>query len=232
MDLERKNIAGVQCIVKKGKPGGPAVCLFHGYGADANDLAPLSNYINLPSNVTWYFPQGPINLIVGSGMSGYAWFDIDVKAMELAMIEGRHRDLTTTRPPGLDKAKKYVTPLYEQIISDHDKAIIGGFSQGAMLSCEIVFTNKQKPKALVILSGALLDLKNWQVAVQSCEGLPYFQSHGINDALLSYKDAVKLDGLLQSAGALGHLNTFKGGHEIPVPVLNELKSFLLAAVKY
>ena len=226
--METIKMGSVEGVIQRGKPGGPCVVLFHGYGADSSDLAPLSYYLNVSKDVTWIFPQGPLPLMMGAGMVGRAWFPIDEKAIEQAMSTGLHRDFSVLRPTGMDAAVSKAKEVYNYCLENHSKVAIGGFSQGAMVATDVVLGADIKPKALLVLSGTLVDKKNWKVKAASCQGLRFFQSHGKKDALLGFQAAQSLEKLFLESGMDGMLLEFNGGHEIPPQVLAELKSFLLS----
>ena len=57
-------------------------------------------------------------------------------------------------------------------------------------------------------------------------GKPIFQSHGTHDPILPYALAERLKTELVSAGADVTFVPFRGAHEIPPPVLEELVDFL------
>ena len=50
----------------------PVVILMHGYGASMADLASLSPAIS-PDGYVFIYPNGPIEMQVGPGMTGYSW---------------------------------------------------------------------------------------------------------------------------------------------------------------
>lgn len=224
--IQTLQIAGLQTHYLPGQNSETAVVLFHGYGADYNDLLPLAEMMGLSSNVSWYFPNGLQEIIIGPGMSGRAWFQIDMNRIEQAMIRGQHFDLSTHRPQGLDRARDRVAQFYDEVVQRHKKVFIGGFSQGAMLSTEIALTNKRKPQGLILMSGALIDEKSWKALAPSCRGLRFIQSHGKNDVILGYEFAERLYDLLTEAGLEGEFITFSGGHEIPPKVIDKISSFL------
>jgi phospholipase/carboxylesterase len=60
----------------------------------------------------------------------------------------------------------------------------------------------------------------------SLAGVPVFQSHGHEDALLSFAAAEKLGQTLRTAGADVEWLPFTGGHEIPPTVVARLGAFL------
>ena len=103
--------------------------------------------------------------------------------------------------------------------------IIGGFSQGAMLAINLIMKTDLDVKALIVLSGAVLDKERWhQHKIR--EGLPFFQSHGRSDTLLKYLAGQRLEATLIGHGLKGQLFGFDGGHEISQDVLTRLQKFL------
>ena len=225
--FETRQISGLQTHVLNGAAPKPrAIVLFHGFGADYNDLVPLAEMLGLRQDTTWYFPNGMQEVIMGPGMAGRAWFQIDMSRIEQAMVKGQHFDLSTHRPSGLDRARDRVGTFYSDICSRHDEVILGGFSQGAMLSTELAFTQSRKPDGLVLMSGALIDEANWKKWATSCRGVRFIQSHGKNDVILGYQFAERLYDLLLEAGLEGEFVPFSGGHEIPPKVISKIAEFL------
>ncbi len=217
-----ENICGLQTVVKKSKNKAKAACLIlHGFGADNNDLAPLADAIGSGLQMDWYFPNAAIQLPMG----GRAWFHIDIMAMERAMQRGEFRDFKSSRPEGLDGAQKKLRPLYEKLREEYDTLIVGGFSQGAMMTTELTLSAPDKPEALVILSGTFIDEAGWRKSAPSCEGMVFFQSHGQQDAVLPFSGAEDLNEMLSESGLHGHWAGFKGGHEIPQSIIMQLKKF-------
>ncbi len=219
-------IGDLNVVVREGPAKGRAVILFHGYGADQYDLLPLADMMDPRKQCTWYFPNGPMELMMGPGFTGRAWFQIDVQGLERAMREGRTRDMSGNRPAGFDVALKAARTFVKDVQTHHDSLFIGGFSQGAMMATELGLTLQPRPKGLVILSGALLDKGNWKKLAAQAAGLPFLQSHGENDAILGIQGAEDLHQVLTSAGMQGDFIRFRGGHEIPLTVIQQVASFV------
>ncbi|MBL7688273.1 MAG: hypothetical protein JNJ49_09570 [Bdellovibrionaceae bacterium] len=57
-------------------------------------------------------------------------------------------------------------------------------------------------------------------------GIRFLQSHGTLDFVLPFALAERLERVLVDAGLDGMLLPFRGGHEIPMPVLREWQSWL------
>lgn len=222
-----RKIGPLDVVEIKGSNRGPCIVLFHGFGADCYDLTPLSQAVKAPSGSSWYFPNGTVQVPVGPGFTGRAWFHIDIQALERAMAMGRHRDMSKTVPPGLEKAKMMAHEFLGSLGRPPEDIVIGGFSQGAMLATDIALSSQSNYRALVILSGTLIKEEDWRTLAPLHKGMPFFQSHGDTDAILDPAAAEKLEILLREAGLVGHLEIFRGGHEIPNTVLKHLSQFLM-----
>jgi phospholipase/carboxylesterase len=226
-----KQFGSLKCLTLEGAVGGPCVVLFHGYGADSSDLLPLAEMMNSGPHITWVFPDAPLEVIIAPGFYGKAWYQIDMKRLEQAMVNGEPADLTQTKPPGLEEARKRAATLYDDLRAKHSHLVLGGFSQGAILTMELAFTQTKKPSGLVLMSGALIDEKRWSELAPSCEGLTFIQTHGKNDALLGYEFAEKLRELLDRSGLHGEFVSFSGGHEIPPKAVEKIASYLKSCLK-
>lgn len=204
----------------------PVAVIFHGYGADANDLASLAPALRLP-HVRWVFPNGPLSVALGGGFYGRAWFPVDMVELDRAMREGRPRDLAANRPKELDGLRHEFEVFLKELGVPLDKVLLGGFSQGAMLTTDLTLFSEKPPAGIALLSGTMLNEGEWTQWVQRRSGLRFFQSHGRHDQVLGFAFAQRLESLLKSGGLKGQLLPFDGGHEIPPRVLEELRSFML-----
>ena len=111
----------------------PKLVMFHGYGADAYDLYALAQHIDPKENYNWVFPNGPLEVPIGPGFFGRAWFPIDMSAHEEAACEGRGVDYSKKRPPGVDKVASKALEFLKEINFQPSEHILGGFSQGSMM---------------------------------------------------------------------------------------------------
>lgn len=207
-------------------PSAPWVILFHGYGADCNDLFPLAEMFPVEKNWNWLFPQGPLEVPIGMGWTGRAWWNLDLEKMQQDSLRGIDRDPGLENPPELPLVREKVLKMIHDLKVPWSDIVLGGFSQGAMLAMDIAFHAKEKPKALIVLSSNLISKEKWKERSANLVGLPFYQSHGTNDSVLTYKNAQKLEGFLKTSGLNGKLSTFNGGHEIPQKVINEVGNFL------
>jgi len=214
----------------------PVVLLLHGFSMRADDLAPFGASMGLPA--VFVFPEGPIDLsgagLGRRGLGGRAWWMIDAAARDAAVARGDDRDLSAERPAGLGSARDGLIRLVEDVRRAWPERplFLGGFSQGAILSLDMVVRTGFRPAGLILLSGARVDAAGLAPRLADpgvraiLRGLPVFQSHGRGDRELSFAAADVLRDELVTAGASLHWWPFDGGHEIPLPVLRELKKFI------
>ncbi len=219
----RKTIGKLPCLVRPGEDEKLNVVLLHGFGADASDLFPLADFLDREQQWNFHFPEAPLEVPIGSMMSGRGWFPISVRDLEQGI------DFTTLRPPGMNESRDLIYDLLFHL--DSSKVVLGGFSQGAMVATEVALENPGDVHGLVLLSGAMLDHTNWTKLSAGLKGKPYFQSHGTRDSVIPFSAARKLSDMLKTAGAEGSLLAFEGAHEIPLPVLQRTKDFLGSVLK-
>ena len=219
---------------RNGGGNGPVVILLHGFGAPGDDLVALGDVVAVPKGTRFLFPEGPLSLSMGFGDSR-AWWIIDMARLEADRAAGRVRDLSAEVPRGLPAARealeKFLAQLPRAIPIDYKKTVIGGFSQGAMLSCDIVMRTPHPFAGLVQLSGSLLAKQDWRPAVAKRTGVPVFQSHGTQDGVLPYVGAERLREALSKSGLVVEWMAFHGGHEIPDLVLKRLGGFIQSVLR-
>lgn len=228
-ELLRKRIGHLETLELKRSTakddGALNIVFFHGFGADMHDLAPLSGAVQAGKDTNWYFPNGPHTVPIGPHSEGRAWFPISLAELEKTIGAGAI-DLSRLTPPGLKKSRELATDFLEKLDVPMNRLVIGGFSQGAMLATDVVMNLSEPPRALVILSGTLVHSERWTRQAAQHPGYPFFQSHGVNDPVLSFAMAKRLHDLIVQAGWQGPLRAFHGGHEIPSEVLIQLGEFL------
>jgi len=217
----RLELAGLTtCIV--GPSDAALTCvLLHGFGAPGDDLVALAGEIASPGSagaLRLVFPAAPIEL---GGLYGdsRAWWMLDLARLEDDLRRGAPRDRRDEVPDGLDAARAHVLRLIDQLtarfgIAD-DRLVLGGFSQGAMLSLDVALHRAAPPAGLVLMSGTLIAESVWRPRLPSLRGVPVMMSHGRHDALLPYHIAEILRDRLVEAGAAVDWQPFLGGHEIP-----------------
>jgi phospholipase/carboxylesterase len=230
MDYSKFGVLEVKNYLENSKT---ALIMLHGYGANNEDLAPLGPFLNgqLTNQIDWYFPQAPIDLAMSPFFDSRAWFHIDVIAMQQAIAQGKPRQLADKLPVGLEDAAKMVFDFIDKIRPQYEKIIIGGFSQGAMLSVECALIRPELFFKVILWSGNLLCSNRWSDLAKKAatkKQIHFFQSHGEQDSVLSFEGAQGLQNLLIDAGHRLDFHSFQGQHEIPQNILNQTVKFLNA----
>lgn len=221
-----QEVGGLEVIQDLNSNSKTHIVILHGYGANANDLYSLKQFFDPDTKYNWHFPNGFLDLGSTPGFESKAWFPIDAEAYAKAQAEGRHRDLAGVRPAGLNEARDRLLKFLKEILGEGDQLILGGFSQGAMLSTELSFQVASVLKGLIVLSGALLDEKFWVPNLSKLKGVPFIQSHGESDPVLSFDEAKRLYEFFKESELEGDFLDFQGGHEIPMYIAAKTKEFI------
>ncbi|MBM4779896.1 MAG: phospholipase [Archangiaceae bacterium] len=240
----RSVIAGLDVVTVQHKPQVPpdgVVVLCHGFGAPGTDLVGLAEALVAiePSlaAVRFVFPAAPLDLAnLGYGHSRAWWMiDFDVIAQLRTASPEALREFRKNEPEGMPAARKAVHALVGEVMNasrlPYSKLVLGGFSQGAMISTDVALRLEEAPAGLAVLSGTLLTEDVWRKKATARAGLPVFQSHGRVDAVLPFTAARWLEQLLVEAGLAVDFTEFEGGHEIPLEVLHRLAAFLNQTLK-
>ena len=212
----------------QGGGNGPMVVLLHGFGAPGTDLVPLSLTLGEGRATRFAFPEAPLALDAFGG--GRAWWMVDLVELQAALAAGRERDLSGSLPAGVESSRAAVLAMLDDLCTQlgvpSERIVLGGFSQGAMLACDVALRDPRPLLGLVVMSGTMLAQCQWTPLMPSRAGLPVLQSHGRFDPLLPFSVAERLRGALTEAGLDVHWSPFDGGHEIPRSVLTAAAHFL------
>jgi phospholipase/carboxylesterase len=211
-----------------GDGDGPLVILLHGFGASGSDLVALAHVIDAPQNTRFLFPAAPLELDSPFGESR-AWWLIDWARRERAVAAGRADALTRDVPPGLPEARTRVIALVREAAARFPAAsgiVLGGFSQGAMLSLDVALHDAQPLTGLALLSPTMIAEDEWRPRMASRRGLRVLLSHGRQDPLLPFAVSERLRDALTEAGLDVRWVPFDGQHEIPPTVVDALGSLI------
>lgn len=204
-------------------PNAPFVILFHGYGANALDLRPLSDIIPTRKVFNYIFPEAPFEIPLGPHWIGRAWWPINMERLQNPQLD---HDISVEKPKELAQTRQWVQQMIKDLKVPMDQIILGGFSQGGMCAVDQFLSSEEKPKGLALLSTALINKEEWKALSQNKKPVPYFLSHGQSDPVLKIKFSDKLHSFLAEMGCKGERIVFQGVHEIPVVVLQKLGAWL------
>jgi phospholipase/carboxylesterase len=210
-----------------------AVVLCHGFGAPATDLVPLAQELvelkpELGAKVRFVFPAAPLSLSAMGMPYARAWFHLP---QEVLMGRERNWDqYALSTPEGLAQARRGLMSLLSALSAatklPYGRIVLGGFSQGGMVTTDVALRLEEAPAGLCILSGTLICQDEWKQRAEKRKSLPVLQSHGRVDNVLAYGQAERLRDLLTDAGLPLEFIPFNGPHTIAPEVLERLAEFL------
>jgi phospholipase/carboxylesterase len=206
----------------------------HGFGAPGDDLVDLAQTVAVPTGTRWFFPAAPLSIPMGWGES-LGWWMLDLERRQRASSSERARAIAQEIPAGLREARERLSAFLDDLTGhyrlDPEYTVLGGFSQGAMLACDVVLRTSAPWAGLVLLSGALLAQDEWHPLIAKRRELEVFMSHGQLDPILPALGAQQLRALLAAAGLRVEWHDFHGGHEIPEFIVDRLGGFLHRTLK-
>jgi len=152
----------------------PTILALHGWGASAHDLFGLAPYLH-GGRALVICPQGPIEVPIGPGYSGYGWFPL---------TRGGPMD-----PAEFARARErlgaFVDAACERYEVDPRKLVVLGFSQGGVMGYDLALRNPARFAGLVALSSWLPnDLANAIPEDEAREALPTLVVHGTKDPMI------------------------------------------------
>lgn len=186
-----------------------AFVLLHGYGAPGADLVSLADEViarcGRPLRVI--VPAAPIAMQGG----GRAWYEIDSPDAEAQARRAR------------ESIEGVVSTLAERGVPS-ERVIVGGFSQGGILSIETAVDGHARLAGIAVLSGRSLPHEERAYAV--LRDLPIFQAHGTSDARIAFAQGEAFRETALRSGAQLEPLVFEGGHTIPPEVVVGLASWI------
>ncbi len=222
--MQTDKIGPLNCrVIGNPKQAKLSFILCHGYGAPGTDLVPLAEELislenSLAESVAFVFPEAPHDLTDQGMPGGRAWWPINMMRLQELMQTNNFQELAESEPPGMSEARGQFREFLSeyQTLSSHklSEIILGGFSQGAMLTTDATLRLSDSPAGLCIYSGTLLCKKEWQELAPNRAGLPVIQAHGSMDPILPFPMAEELRDLLKNAGLVVNFHPFPGMHTI------------------
>jgi phospholipase/carboxylesterase len=195
----------------KGEPEGTIV-LFHGRGADEHDLVPLLDALDPERRLLGITPRGPLSLPPG----GAHWY---------AVQEIGYPDPGTFLP-----TYQLVSEWLESLGLDWERTILGGFSQGAVMSYALSLgAGRPRPAAVIALSGFVPTVRGLELELEP--PLPRFAiGHGTFDPIISVEWGRRAGALLEETGAEVLYREYPLPHAIDPRFVVELQAWLREAL--
>jgi phospholipase/carboxylesterase len=196
-----------------GEPAG-ALVLFHGRGTDEHDLYPLLDFLDPKRRLLGVTPRGPLSLPPG----GAHWY----KLQEVGFPD-QETFLATYKEVG-----SWLDGFLDDHGIAHDRTVLGGFSQGAVMAYSFgLGKGRPRPAALIALSGFIPTVEGFELDLSEIP--PVAIGHGTYDPVISVEFGRRARQLLEEAGASVLYREYPLPHTIDPGFLIELRDWLASA---
>jgi len=185
--------------------------LFHGRATDENDLFPLLDELDPERRLLGATARGPLSLPPG----GWHWYVI--------------RQVGFPDPETFQSTYALVGEWLDELLAEHgvpiDRAILGGFSQGAVMAHSLgEGAGRPRPAGVIGLSGFIPRVDGFQLG--GVTGLPVAIGHGTYDPVISVEFGHDARDRLVEAGADVTYRESPMAHTIDPRVIPDLQAWV------
>lgn len=199
-----------------GEPAG-ALVLSHGRGADELDLLPLLDLLDPEQRLVGLLPRGPLSLPPG----GAHWYIV----REIGYPDAR------TFTETFADASSWLDAALEEAGVPIDRTVLGGFSQGAVMSYALgLAEHRPRPAGIVAMSGFIPHVEGFELDLESAAGMPVSISHGTYDPVIGVEFGRDARDRLRAAGADVHYREDPLAHQIAPGALSQGRAVLQKAL--
>ena len=193
-----------------GAPEG-ALVLLHGRGADEHDLFALLDALDPERRLLGITPRGPLALPPG----GAHWYALG--------------GIPTPDPDTFFPTFELAAAFLDGLPIPSERIVLGGFSQGAVMSWALGLGNgRPRPAAVIALSGFMPEVDGFQLDLTALDGYPIAVAHGSLDPVIPVEFGRAAADRVRAAGADLLWRESAVPHTIDPRVLPELRAFVRA----
>jgi phospholipase/carboxylesterase len=185
-----------------GREADGLLVLHHGRGADEQDLLGLSDVLDPERRLHVVTPRAPLTL---PPSPGYHWYVVPRVG---------YPDRATFQQ-GFEALAAFHDALWERTGIPPSRTVLGGFSQGAVMSYALGLSRtRPTPAGLLVFSGFVPVVDGWSADPDAVRGLPLFVAHGRADPVIDVAFARRAQERLTRAGAEVEYRESAAGHHI------------------
>jgi phospholipase/carboxylesterase len=186
-------------------PAGEAaglLVLHHGRGADEQDLIGLADALDPARALLIVAPRAPLTLAGGPGFHWYVVPRVGYPDPE-------------TFAAGVQALAEFHDELWERTGIEPGRTVLGGFSQGAVMSYALGLAGgRPRPAGILAFSGFLPSVPGFEPDLEGRAGLPAFIAHGRADRVISVEFGRRARDLLESGGLAVEYLESDAAHQI------------------
>jgi len=195
--------------------GADLIVLLHGRGSHMGDLMGIRPYLAPGAMVV--APQAPFSGIPWGYGPGWAWY----------RFLGEGRPEPESFESSQDQLRSFLTfDLPAQLPVKPGRLILGGFSQGGVMSMAYALRYPGDADSVVIFSGFLAKHPSVKVTSESVKGTRFWWGHGTRDPMITFDLAQEGWATLTAAGADLTTRKYLIGHSIDEGELREAVTWI------
>lgn len=189
--------------------------LLHGVGSNEQDLFGLAPQV--PPQFHVLSLRAPLTLGPGS----YAWFTFGVAADGSRAINAQQE--AASRP----LVAQAVQSAGEQLGVPAERIVVGGFSQGGIMSLSLLLTRPELLHAAMVMHSRLLpEVAPLQVPSEQLRSRELWVSHGTEDAMIPLANAHQIRSAVAPLPIALTYREYPGGHELRPAELRDAMAWL------
>ena len=192
-----------------------AVILLHGYGGDGKDISVLTlTWKRFLKNTVFLCPNG--HEICEINPQGYQWFDLSKNNEEYILQKSLIAETII---------KKFIEEVKIKYNLSNNNVVLGGFSQGCMLSINVGVTSEHEFNCIVGFSGKIINKENLQSRIKNKSKILLI--HGDQDEIVSSSFLLESKDFFERNKFEIKTNLIKNcGHHIPIDASSMALNFI------
>ena len=192
-----------------------AVILLHGYGGDGKDISVLTlNWKRFLKNTVFLCPNG--HEICDINPQGYQWFDLSSNNEEYILKKSLNAEIIIN---------KFIEEVKIKYNLSNNNVVLGGFSQGCMLSINVGVTSEDEFNCIVGFSGKIINKENLQSRIKNKSKILLI--HGDQDEIVSSSFLLESKDFFERNKFEIKTKIFKNcGHHIPIDASSMALNFI------
>ena len=196
-----------------GEPEG-ALILLHGRGVDERDLHPLLDELDPDRTLFGMTPGAPIT---NQPPGGRHWYIIE--------------RVGQPDEPSFVRSLETLCRFLDDELRDRgipwEKTVIGGFSQGAAVSCAVALgMGRPRAAGLLMMSGFYPMVRGWKLDPRARAGMPAYITHGTYDPVIPVGFGRRARDLLEEGGLMVTYREPRVQHTIDYAVIPEMRDWV------